>query len=337
MVRHCKRLARQRRMTGTVTPLFGRSVWALLLVVISVSGVRGQVVPGPPNPSVASQPTGPIPRTDIAPMPGLMPVTSSADFGAQGNYVLPQAATIYRPYHYFQRADMPPGSIGQAQLLRGGPLPGYFQPVEISAPEGTQLALAMDGTFEPPLPAPLKAGLLVGSVYRLRVTSIPFNEGQEIFPSIEIINRLYPPQGLEARYPIPIQLTREELELALRGQFVIRVIYLENPQAALPLREDPNHQSYFEVGAGQDPLEVADGLGRPMVILRIGSRVPELDHATGRFLFESPPWIRFPEVLMGEPTEAVPPAPSPAGPQAWNSHQLRINAPARPTGVGVTR
>ena len=33
--------------------------------------------------------------------------------------------------HYFQRADMPPGSVGSAQLKRGGPLPGYFQAVEL--------------------------------------------------------------------------------------------------------------------------------------------------------------------------------------------------------------
>ncbi len=230
-------------------------------------------------------------------------------------------------------------------------MPGYYQPVEISAPQGAQLALAMDGTFEPSQPAPLRAGLLVGHVYRLKVTNIPFHVGQEVFPSLEIINRLYPPQGSETRFPIPIELTREELDLALRGQFVIRVIYLENPRTALPLPEDPVHQRYFEVGPGQDPLEVADGLGRPMAILRIGSRVPELDQTTGRFLFDSPPWIRFPETLMSEPTDA--PAPrstepspqttepsEPTAAQGTGNHEKyspRTTAQTRQAGVGVNR
>lgn len=51
------------------------------------------------------------------------------------------AVTAYAqrgPVHYFQRADMPPGSVGSAQLQRGGPLPGYFQAVTFSAPEGTK-------------------------------------------------------------------------------------------------------------------------------------------------------------------------------------------------------
>ena len=87
--------------------------------------------------------------------------------------------------------------------------------------------------------------MLVGHVYRLKVTNIPFHEGQEVFPSIEVINRLYPPQGMEAKFPIPIELTREELEMAMRGQFVIRVIYLEDPRTALPRARRPVATTLF--------------------------------------------------------------------------------------------
>lgn len=224
--------------------------------------------------------------------------------------VLPAMAAVPAPaqrttHHYFHGADMAPGVVGQGQLMRGGPLPGHFQAVEISAPKGTELSLAMDGRFDAARPAPLKAGLLVGHVYRLRATNIPLREGQEVFPSIEVVNRLYPPPGAQADFPIPIQLTQEELRRALRGQFVVRVIYLEDPRAALPFRGDAEQQRYFEVGPGEDPLEVADGLGRPMAILRIGSRVPDLDQASGRFLFRSPPWYRIPEVTSA-PSAAAP-------------------------------
>ena len=40
------------------------------------------------------------------------------------------------PVHYLSEGVMPPGAIGSQQLLRGGPLPGYFQPVEIIAATG---------------------------------------------------------------------------------------------------------------------------------------------------------------------------------------------------------
>ena len=108
-----------------------------------------------------------------------------------------------RPYHYFYSADMPPGTIGAAQLMRGGPLPGYFQPVAITGPQETQIAMATDGLYEPPQSGPLRVAMLVGKVYRLKVTNIPFRVGQEVFPSVEIISRLYPPPGSEAKYPDP--------------------------------------------------------------------------------------------------------------------------------------
>lgn len=241
-----------------------------------------------------------------------------------------------RPYHYFQSADAPPGVLGAAQLQRGGPLPGYVQPVQISGPDGVQIALAQEGFFEPSENAPLLVGLLVGHVYRLKVTNIPQQVGEELYPSIEVLNRLYPPAGSEGRFPIPIELTREELDMALRGMFVVRVIYLEDPALALPVSQSPLDQRYFEVGPQQDPLEVADSLGRPMAILRIGSRVPELDEISGRFLFDSPPWYRLP--VPGEPTEAEPAAEvgvQPAGgvsvPPALPATGLSAAARERPT------
>ena len=244
-----------------------------------------------------------------------------------------------RPYHYFHSADMPPGTIGAAQLMRGGPLPGYFQPVEITGPQETQVAMATDGVYESPQPAPLRVAMLVGKVYRLKVTNIPFHVGQEVFPSVEIINRLYPPAGSEAKFPIPIELTRAELEMAIRGQYVVRVIYLENPHTALPAREDPQQQRYFEVGPNQDPLEVADALGRPIAILRIGSRVPDLDTASGRFLFDSPPWIQLP-AWVDPPSEVVPDATTAAPAESSGSAAppAQPNTTQRsPVAVGVTR
>jgi hypothetical protein len=237
------------------------------------------------------------------------------------------------PVHYFHRADMPPGVVGYGQLQRGGPLAWHFQPVEISAPEGTRIAMAIDGAFDEPQEAPINVGLLPGRVYRIKVTDIPLQEGAEVFPTIEVINRLYAPVESVARFPVPIQLTREELELALGGQFIIRVIYLEDPNTALPRAEDPRHQRYFEVAPNQDPLEVADRLGRPMAILRIGSRVPEMNEVTGRFLFDSPPWTLLPPVEQ-QPTEAVPRAAGP-GDAATGSGPEANTTTGQPVRVGV--
>ena len=173
-------------------------------------------------------------------------------------------------------------------------MPGYFQPVEIKAPSGALISLAIGGRFDQPQAAPVVAGMLIAPVYRLRVTAIPANEGYEVYPTIEVIDRLYPPVGQEHRFPIVVELTQEDLQLALAGKFVTRVIYLEHPIDALPVPEDAVGQRWFEAEIGEDPLQVADTLGRPVAILRMGGRVPDRgDEPGAAFLYNSPPWLKF--------------------------------------------
>ncbi len=204
---------------------------------------------------------------------------------------------------------MPPGAIGSRQLLRGGPLPGFFQPVEIKAPSGALVSLASAGRFDRPQRAPLRAGLLIGQVYRLRVVKIPRNPGIEIFPTIELIDRLYSPRGQQWRFAIPVELTQEDLELARSGKFVTRVIYLEDPQTATPVADDLQTQNWHEVGPGRDPLVAADSLGRPVAILRLGVRMPDADEGPDmRFLFGCPPFATDPLAPAAAGTASVPEA-----------------------------
>ena len=198
--------------------------------------------------------------------------------------------------HYRYHGDMPPGAIGRRQLQRGGPLPGFFQPIEVRGPEGSEIAFAVNGQFEKPRPGARHASLLVGSVYRLRVIKIPAIQelirGMEVFPTIEVIDRLYPPPNQAYRFPIPIDLTQEDLRQALLGNFVTRVIALEDPQAALPAREH-DKINWFETPPGEDPLMVAELLGRPVAILRIGARVPAQEGPDMQFLYGSPPLLFY--------------------------------------------
>jgi hypothetical protein len=210
------------------------------------------------------------------------------------------AQRLPRVHHRYQ-SDWPPGDIGQYQLRGDVRRIGYFQPVELQVPKGAMVSAAVDGAFARPQSGSLKVGLQIGSVYRFRVTGIPLQEGAEVFPTLEIIDRLHPPEGLKWRFPIPVQLTAEELALALDGRFVTRVIYIENPTQALPLPQDKTLQRYYELRPDSDPIEVADSLGRPVAILRIGSRVPDGAGPDATFLYGSPPLEQF------IPQEQIPP------------------------------
>lgn len=213
--------------------------------------------------------------------------------------------------HAYFPASAAPGVIGNWQLQRGGPLAGYFQPVRILGPQGLHVALPVPGGFDEPLGAPAEVGLLVGTVYRLRITNIPGNEGQEVFPTIEMLDRLYTPRGQERRFAIPIELSQDDLELALSGRFVTRVIYLEEPDAALPAASRPDSPNWFEVAPGRDPLATADALGRPVAILRMGGRVPDANEiGSANFLYGPPPALKFPPSPAMPVTPATVPTPA---------------------------
>jgi hypothetical protein len=235
------------------------------------------------------------------------------------------------PVHYLHQGVMPPGAIGGRQLQRGGPLPGFFQPVEIKAPPGALISLAVHGRFDEAQPAPRKVGLLIGAVYRLRVTTIRRAEGLEVFPTIEPIDRLYAPADQQRRFAIPVDITEEDLKLAADGKFVTRVIYLEDPRQALPARDNPQSQNWFEAAPGQDPLAIADVLGRPVAILRLGARLPDQgETADASFCFGSPPFVALPtdppvrmrnqrrpaEALPLPPTQPTGDGPAPNGGRA---------------------
>ncbi len=190
------------------------------------------------------------------------------------------------------RADMPPGAVGQGQLLRGGPLAGYFQPVSLAVAGSGRVAIWSGEHFEALAGRPPLVGLQIGQVYRLRVTQIERHPGAELYPTVELVSRLFPPPGLALKFPVPIVFSQEELEMALRGHFVTRVVYLENPNEALPVQDKKGQQRVFEVGQGEDPLQTADLLGRPVAIVRIGSRVPTRDELNP-FGYGAPAYRRF--------------------------------------------
>jgi uncharacterized repeat protein (TIGR01451 family) len=187
--------------------------------------------------------------------------------------------------------------VFQQQVLHAGfpgePVRGYFQPVQIRTPEGTSLAGVVTGQFSERLPSPFQAGMLIGYDYRLRITGIPFHPGSELFPTVTLLARTYPPQGRELEFPIIIHLTLEDLELALAGRYVIRVIYLENPNTALPIQTGNDEQLSHDIPSG-DPVAVAATQGLPVAIVRIGGRVPQNIPSgllSPDFCFGSPPWI----------------------------------------------
>lgn len=212
------------------------------------------------------------------------------------------ASAQQAPRHWLHAGDMPLGAIGAQRMLRSGPLsvhprPAYIQPVEVLVGEqrsasaleeaAPAVAIASGGGWTADQYGRMLVGLEVGRPYRLRVTGVPLYEETPVYPTIELVDRLHPPPGKLLKFPVPVELTTRELQMAARGSFVTRVIYVEDPMQALPIAQK-HGQPYVEAAPGEDPLLAADQLGRPIAILRIGARGPGPAGPSPTFTFGGP-------------------------------------------------
>jgi hypothetical protein len=176
----------------------------------------------------------------------------------------------YHPLNQMSR----PGQTGEWAARLDPSRVQFHQPVRIELPSEGEVAV-YSGPLRQlvPLTAPAVAGVAVGHVYRLKIGEMPEYPGIDLYPSIEIVDRLHPPAGQLFEFPVPIPITAEEIDLALQGSLVTKVIFLEQPQLAVPRLQD-GLVGEDVVPPYRNAFAEADRRGRPMVILRIGGRVP---------------------------------------------------------------
>jgi uncharacterized repeat protein (TIGR01451 family) len=137
----------------------------------------------------------------------------------------------------------------------------------------------MQATFYQGLPTghthatPCAVGLRPGYRYRIRLSGLPGRPQVNLFPTLEVCGCLQMPHGVRiADYPAPVTFTDEELDKALSGSMITKVILLENPCRAAPVATLPREPLEYIAPGNRDPWLVAQQYGRPVLIVRLGQR-----------------------------------------------------------------
>ncbi len=158
-------------------------------------------------------------------------------------------------------------------------LPPEVQVVRFQGPPGLTVEVLA------PAPVPVSigdgqgistVGLVRGVGYRLRIGSIPERPDAELYPVIEVVGHLHRPTLIDpAKYPIRVVFNQDDLDDAVdRARLITKVIYLEDPDQAIPFRMAKDQIPVLTINPTEPPLQIATGLGRPMAIVRIGGRRP---------------------------------------------------------------
>lgn len=190
--------------------------------------------------------------------------------------------------HFPLNQQLPTGTAGRWAVLTHPQMYGHMQPVRVQLPSAGHVTFYQGSPQNAVLTqSPADVGMMVGHTYRIRISGMPEFPGLEVFPTIEILNRLHPPQGYEAEFPIPIEITAAELEVVNQDRMVTKVIYLEQPDFAAPVEQEGRIR-IEDLPATANLLKAADDRGRPMAILRMGGRQPDTSSPVDAFYSRSP-------------------------------------------------
>jgi len=184
------------------------------------------------------------------------------------------SSTDAQQRYYPLDQSTPPGVYGKWSGYQVAVQPKTLQPVKIELPGSGQVTFFSQARATPLVAkSPAQAAIALGHTYRLQLSKIERYPEVKLYPTIELVDVLHPPAGKEDQFPIPVKITEEEIDLALSGRLVTKVVYLEPAAEANPLLLDREHPT-LSVSPRENIIKEADLRGRPMLILRLGSRTP---------------------------------------------------------------
>jgi uncharacterized repeat protein (TIGR01451 family) len=139
-------------------------------------------------------------------------------------------------------------------------------------PKGVRVTAYPGTSFSRVYDASAVVGLRPGYVYRFELTNLPYAPGKSIFPEVEVRGTLVPRPGMKyMNYPLPITLSDSDIEKVLKGVVITKVIYLEDPDKALPAQVDRDSPVEMPDGTDGEAIKSALANGRLMAIVRVGN------------------------------------------------------------------
>src|SRR5260370_42552646 len=121
--------------------------------------------------------------------------------------------------------NLPPPARGLAPLMHA----------TLIGPAGMHVVVYQGAARPRDLAAPAQLGLRPGYIYRMEGNGFTQHPGVSLYPTLEVRGTLALPPGLSgAGFPAPVVITEDDVQKALAGVLVTKVIYLEHPERAAP-------------------------------------------------------------------------------------------------------
>lgn len=203
-----------------------------------------------------------------------------------------------------------PGAVAAfGAIMVGGPQPPAALPApaplvaaKFLTPQGVRVTAFPGSGLSRMFDAPTVLGLRPGFVYRFELTNLPYNPGKALYPEVEVRGVLVPRPGMKYMdYPLPLVFSLADIERALSGAMVTKVIYMEDPEKAVPSLAPADFPIEVSEDTEKAALRAANENGRLMAIVRLGDRKPSPQYlqsvaVDGTILLPGEKYLRSPVV-----------------------------------------
>jgi hypothetical protein len=182
------------------------------------------------------------------------------------------------PFHPKGKAGYPAGAVAAVGALTGPsphPFPTKRTEVRFVAPD--KMKVSWSGMTQDGRPAqghidvPGRYNFVQAAVYRLKLSDIPTLPGVELYPTLEVVPANARTESFLAHSAVPVSFTNEDFEQVQAGNYLVKVIYLPNPQFQDLAAAGPDEIVSSRLEPGADPLAEAHRRGNILLVIRLGN------------------------------------------------------------------
>jgi hypothetical protein len=284
-------------------------------VPMSMVGGGAPMLPGqmmPPG-GMPMMPPGMPPGMMPPPHPGML--QQIAAFGP-GGPVIP-ANHPMGPQMGPQMAGASPAAMSAMAMSAHPRFPAQRTQVRFVKPSGMKVSWYTQGPdgkpaySSTPIDAPGRYNFPQAAIYRLKLGNIEGRPGLEIYPTMEVVPTNPKTESFLAHSSVPVEFTPDDFKRIADGSYVVKVIYLPDPQFQDAASTGTEELLSTTIEPGLDPIQEALRRGSILLIIRMGNvdqeapNTPPLN-ATAPLGAAPNPMMNFGPIGSGPPGTMVP-------------------------------
>ncbi|QDU63262.1 hypothetical protein Pan216_41400 [Planctomycetes bacterium Pan216] len=174
------------------------------------------------------------------------------------------------------RAYAPPPAVPDwARQGLPKPVPGEGPlGIEVIGPKGSQV-LFFGGGQRYSFASPAQVHLPFQPLTRFAIAKLDLAENRTFYGTIKLVRETWRPVGVPAdKISIPILIDDDDIRGLMLGQLVTKYVVLESVETAAPEATEANRPLRYNTMAGDQAIELAKSLGKIIMVVRLGNRVP---------------------------------------------------------------